>query len=130
MAVRLGRVNVNAMLRSLTAKQFIEWECYARLEPFNELRADQRAASVVAMIYNMAVAVKDRKPANDPLFLLRFEDEDEKPKPKQDQFAVMKVLAAAYSSDVEPVKQDVDSAVSTEMRAQVARAHAAMRRDS
>ena len=61
MAVRLGRVNVDAMLRELTAKQFIEWECYARLEPFNELRADQRAASIVRMIFNMAVATKDRK---------------------------------------------------------------------
>lgn len=73
MAVRLGRVNVDAMLRSLTAKQFAEWERYAQLEPFDELRADYRAAQIASMVFNMAVSVKDRKPID--YFLLNFSGE-------------------------------------------------------
>lgn len=53
MAVKLGRVNVDAMLRSLTAKQFQAWEHYAQLEPFDETRADYRAASIVQVIANV-----------------------------------------------------------------------------
>ena len=48
-----GELNVEAMLRRLTAKQFRMWEIYSELEPFGELRADYRAASIVQMIYNV-----------------------------------------------------------------------------
>ena len=126
MAVRLGRVNVDAMLRSLTAKQFIEWECYARLEPFNELRADQRAALIASTVYNMAVARKDRRKLED--FLLTFEEREpaKKQTPKQ-QFELMKILAAAHAGDDGPPPKGEDKEVSAAMREQVKRAHEAMK---
>lgn len=42
------------MLRSMTTRQFQEWRHYADLEPFDEERADARAAQVVAAILNTA----------------------------------------------------------------------------
>jgi hypothetical protein len=53
LAVALGKVNVDAMLRRITAKQFREWLAYAELEPFDETRADYRTADIVRAIYNV-----------------------------------------------------------------------------
>lgn len=89
---------MNALARSLTAKQLLEWEAYADLEPFDEGREDYRAASIVAMIFNMAVAVKDRRPIAD--FLLKFEDDKEasekrRPQTFEEQIAIAKIMVAA-----------------------------------
>ena len=40
------------MLRSMSARQFFEWRAYQDLEPFDEVRADYRTASVVQAILN------------------------------------------------------------------------------
>ena len=40
------------MLASITARQFQEWRAYADLEPFDEERADYRAASIVQAVRN------------------------------------------------------------------------------
>ncbi len=41
------------MLREMTLAQFYEWRAYDDLEPFDETRADLRAASIVAAILNV-----------------------------------------------------------------------------
>ncbi len=87
-------MNVDAMLRSLTAKQFAEWEHYARLEPFNETRADYRAASIREMVFNMAVTAKDRKPLD--YFLLKFGEQEPVAAPVQsvdEQILALNMLA-------------------------------------
>jgi hypothetical protein len=61
------------MLRAMSAKHFRDWEAYAQIEPFDEMRQDYRIASVVAMIFNMAVKAGDRKPIKE--FLLQFGEE-------------------------------------------------------
>jgi hypothetical protein len=101
MAVRLGVVNVDAMLRRLTAKQFREWEHYALLEPFSEERADWRAASVREMIHNMAVESKDRKPMKH--FLLPFGEQEKKQKTWQEMAAMARFIALAYSTPAKDV---------------------------
>ena len=53
LALRLGRSNVDAMLRSMTAKQFQEWMTFAELEPFGEDREDARFGSVVQVLTNV-----------------------------------------------------------------------------
>ena len=53
LALRLGRSNVDAMLRSMTAKQFHEWMVFAELEPFGEDREDARFGSVVQVLTNV-----------------------------------------------------------------------------
>jgi len=48
------------MLRQITARQLQEWRVYADLEPFDEERADIRAASIVQAIFNSPRKKKDR----------------------------------------------------------------------
>ena len=52
--MKLGQLNVDAVLRRLTAKQFLEWEEYARLEPFDvtDRRQDWRAAQIVKQVFD------------------------------------------------------------------------------
>ena len=93
-----GELNVEAMLRRLTAKQFRAWEIYSELEPFGELRADYRAASIVQMIYNVNRGEKQKAlPLQE--FLLKFEAESKKKQSWQEQLAIMKLLAAAHATD-------------------------------
>ena len=66
-------MNVDQMLRELTAKQFLEWEAFSMLEPLSEVREDYRAASIREMVFNMAVDGKNRRPLKD--FLLEWEPE-------------------------------------------------------
>ncbi len=97
MAVQLGRANVEALLRSLTAKQFHDWERYAELEPFGEKRADYRAASICATIANVnrgkgqkAYAVED--------FVLKFEQPESTRQTWQQQLAIANAIALAFNA--------------------------------
>lgn len=85
------------MLRSITAKQFSEWIAYAALEPFDERRQDYRIASIVQMIFNMAVDVKNRKTIEE--FVLPFGEQEEKIKPPEQLEFWAKMIATAYSVD-------------------------------
>lgn len=92
------------MLRSITGKQFIELLAYKRMEPFRELRADYRAASIVQMIANVNRGKKQKAYAIQD-FLLKFgEQQAAKKQTWQQQLTLMKLLAAAYA--VESVKPE------------------------
>ncbi len=89
------------MLRSLTARQFLDWHHYDSMEPFGELRADYRTADIVATLINLQ---RDRKKKPEPYKLaevvLKFGEKevDEAKKPKQDwkeQKRVMMMWVAA-----------------------------------
>ena len=84
------------MLRSLTAKQFAEWEHYAKLEPFNELREDYRTASIVTMIANVNRGSK-HQPFKLEDFVLKFEQEPKRPQTWQEKLAIARAIAMAYS---------------------------------
>ena len=103
MAVRLGVVNVERdILKGLTAQQFLRWELYSMFEPFGEERADYRAASIAAVIANVNRS-KKQKPYKIEDFLLKFgEAEPKKKQTWQEQLAIMKLLAASYSTDPGP----------------------------
>lgn len=47
LALKLGHVDVDRMLKQISTRQLSEWRAYADLEPFDEERADLRAASIV-----------------------------------------------------------------------------------
>jgi len=98
--VKLGRVNVDAMLRSLTAKQFMEWEYYAQLEPFNELRQDYRVASILQMLANVNRGPND-KPYSLADFLLNFGEQEPKSNQTQSrdqQISVIKAIAMTFAA--------------------------------
>lgn len=91
------------MLRGLTAKEFSEWFAYAQIDPFNELRADYRAAAIERTVFNVAVEAKHRHKLED--FLLRFGQEPEKTEAQLEQEAlerrannlrVIRAIAAAH----------------------------------
>lgn len=67
-----GQVDIKKLARSMTAKQFVGWELYMRMEPFDQMRDDYRAASIVMMIHNMAVDPKYRKDIDH--FLLKYKE--------------------------------------------------------
>jgi hypothetical protein len=119
MAVKLGRINVDEMLRSLTAKQFAEWQAYARIEPFTEKLEDWRVALLAKAIFDanqrlidaiFAVngAEKHKRPKIvetklDDFLLVWREEESSKPpaaKKKQtweEQFAIIEMIMHAHS---------------------------------
>lgn len=116
-----GELDVEAMLLRLTAKQFRNWEIYYDLEPFGEMRADYRAASITQMLYNVNRGSKQKAlPITE--FLLKY---DADPPPKQDQLALMRVLAAAHAEPIVDAHTDAD--VTADMKDQVTRARAAMK---
>jgi hypothetical protein len=125
--VKLGRVNVEAMLRSFTAKQLMWWEVYARMEPFNELRADHRAAMIAAMVFNMAVDPKSRKSANDRMFQLLYDEEPEpEPEQKVDLLKTIEVLSVIENANPQKPELVNDGSGRKDLAEQLARARAAM----
>jgi hypothetical protein len=123
--VKLGRVNVEVMLRSFTAKQLMWWEVYARMEPFNELRADHRAAMIAAMVFNMAVDPKYRKSANDRMFQLLYDEEPE-PEQKVDLLKTIEVLSVIENANPQKPELVNDGSGRKDLAEQLARARAAM----
>jgi len=69
-------VNVDAMLRSITWAQLMEWMEYAALEPFGDRRRDWQAASVCATVANMtAIGMRSEKRFKVADFMLDFTQE-------------------------------------------------------
>jgi len=100
LALRLGWADVDAMLASMSAAQFVEWRAYASLEPFDEERADLRAAIVAATIANVHRDPKRHPtPVGVDVFMPRF---DRRPSQTwQQQKALAQMISAAYNADIE-----------------------------
>jgi hypothetical protein len=92
------------MLNEITLSQLIEWQHYARLEPFDETRADIRAAQITQILANIN---RDPKKHSEPFqlseFILRFGEEDDPimspPKPEQtwqEQMRIGRMIAESY----------------------------------
>jgi hypothetical protein len=95
-----GTLDVDGLLRTISARQFFGWQHFAEVEPFTfnkELRADYRTASIVQMIAN--VNRGKRKAYSLDEFLLKFDDA--KPPAKktwQEMQKVAYMIAAAYNA--------------------------------
>lgn len=97
-------VDVDKMLRSITAKQLAWWEAYASLEPFegNAVRLIYQIAQVAQILVNV-----NRNPDKQPAakledLILPFGDPEDRPqKPKQtneEKISIFRALEAAFSS--------------------------------
>jgi hypothetical protein len=72
------------MLRQISWRQFIEWKAFADAEPFDEVRADIRAAQIVLTLINLWRG--KGKPARSlEDVLLQFGDDPRKDKTKKKQ---------------------------------------------
>ncbi len=75
---------------------------FSELEPFGEIRADYRAASIREMIHNMAVPKRHRKPLKH--FLLQFGKEPaERKQTPEEQSRMMRQIFAIYSVPMKDV---------------------------
>lgn len=96
-----GRVDVYPMLRSITARQFLEWYYYSIIDPFDARRGDYHAALIVSALAEInRNASKRRQPFTVEDFLLEFK-ELEAPTRKQTskQFReIMMMLARAQAA--------------------------------
>lgn len=93
----VGELDVNAMLRRMTFKQFFGWEVYYHLEPFGEMRADYRAASICQVLANIHRG-KNQKAYKLTDFLLDFDKDVQKSgQSVQEKLNVMTVIARAWA---------------------------------
>lgn len=89
------------MLRRMSIRQFREWQAYAVIEPFGEIRADYRAASISATIANVnRDAKKHARPFQISDFLLRFGTEmrGRQTQTWQQQKAIAKMIVNAANA--------------------------------
>lgn len=88
------------MLRKMGASQFLEWQTFAELEPFDEERDDLRAGSIVAAIYNVNRTKKSPRAMTTFEAALKFGDTPSIAPKKtgwQQMKATAQMIAAAYS---------------------------------
>ena len=85
-------------MRSLTAKQFRAWEIVNELDPFTEERDDYRFASIVQMLFNINRGKGQKAlPLGD--FVLKWAPEEKQKQTPEQQFAMLKILAAMSGGD-------------------------------
>lgn len=83
------------MLRQMSARLFVEWQAFARLEPFGDDRADFRAAHLGRVIVK---AARDPRRAYQPEeFLLRFPDDPEQTPTRRQTWQEQKRLLFAIA---------------------------------
>ena len=83
------------MLRSITYTQFIEWLVFAELEPFDETRADMRAAQIAAAVYNVH-RKKGKAPLEARELVISFGDSPQAS--RKQTWQQMKMIGQAYAS--------------------------------
>lgn len=54
LALQLGRANVDAMLREVTAEQFAEWAAFFSLEPWGFHEENRRMGVLASTVANMS----------------------------------------------------------------------------
>lgn len=87
------------MLAAMTSAQFVEWRAYFALEPWDEERADLRAAIIAATIAN---AHRDRKRRPTPIpiesFMPRFDAAQRRPAQTwQQQQQLARLIASTWT---------------------------------
>lgn len=92
-----GELNVDALLRRITAKQFREWQAYYALEPFDEQRGDYRSAQICQMLANIYRGANQKPFDNLDDFMLKFDAEPKKGQSVQEKLNVMTVIARAWN---------------------------------
>ena len=78
LALQLGRANVDAMLRELTAEQFAEWAAFFGLEPWGFHEENRRMAVVASTVANMS-GKKVKRPVPVTDFMPKDSSEQEEP---------------------------------------------------
>jgi hypothetical protein len=96
LALQLGWVNVDHMLRTITAEQFQEWMVFEALEPFETERGDVRNAAVVSTLINLK-RKRGKKPISLDACKLRFGDSQPVAKERTQTWEQQKAIAQMYT---------------------------------
>jgi hypothetical protein len=89
LALALGHSRPDALLRSLTAKEFLEWQAFYSDDPFGDQRADLRAG-IVCSTMNNRWRGKNETPAQ-PIDFMPFRRQQEQT-PEEMQFTLRSIL--------------------------------------
>lgn len=110
LALKCGQWHPYRMARRMPAWLLNEWQAYAAIEPFDEVRADLRSAQIVQMLYNL-----NRDSKKDPNgkrlgeFLLEFDKDEqtdeEKRKILDNKFRVMELIHRAQAEAAKEMQQ-------------------------
>jgi hypothetical protein len=92
------------MLRGMTTRQFQEWRAYADLEPFDEVRADLRAASIVQTLINVLTRKKGQPGIKLEDCVLRFRTAP-RPTPASAQAEVRRTMEILMLLHNQPAKK-------------------------
>jgi hypothetical protein len=104
LALAMHEVDVELMLRRLTAKKFVRWMIYERIEPFGQLRDDYRAALITSEVANTGYDTKGKRfTAED--FLLKFGGGTTKPKKQKTEDMIKMLTIMAHSLAGAPRKE-------------------------
>lgn len=87
------RLNVDALLASLSARQLAEWLAFAELEPFGPRREDQRAGVIAAAVANSRFGRKAGDTGKVPADFFPVLREDQA-KPRQSWQSIQALLLA------------------------------------
>lgn len=92
--MKLGYVDVDAMLREISVHQLREWRAYSDLEPWDEVRADYRSAQIVTALVNINRSKgTSARPVSD--FVMPFGDLNP-PRPQMDWKQMKAIGHAAF----------------------------------
>lgn len=90
---------VRELLARTDSRELSEWQAYAQIEPFGDLRADLRAGIVAATVANTA---RDRKKRRQPFkpeeFMPKFDRETAAQSPQHIREFARMMAAAGYGS--------------------------------
>jgi hypothetical protein len=84
------------MLHTMTWQQFREWQAFDAMDPIGKRRTDWQAASICAVLMNIATRGKRRfNPAD---FLLQFKEDATKVTPPRADWRKMKMIAQMWAA--------------------------------
>jgi len=88
------------MLAQVSTRQFNEWRDYADLEPFDEKRADLRAASIVQALVNLLGRRKGQPAVKLEECALRLQEKQER-QSREQLVRMMTVIGQMYGAEPE-----------------------------
>lgn len=110
LALALGEPNPDVMLARMPSHVWQEWQRYATLEPWDEVRADWRAAMIAWTMANLWGREKGRPAFTIDQFMPQFNVEPPKPKSPDDMLEIIMNYQRMIGAPIIDLREDGDHA--------------------